>query len=59
MEFRVPSAKKKKFTYYYKDGYKVSYVGYFYWEYPLYKELSFRKLSKITYSFDYKDDLSL
>ena len=56
MEFRVPPVRKKRFTYYYKDGFKVSYVGYFYWEFPLYKELSSRHLFKITYSYDYKED---
>lgn len=56
MEFRVPPAGKKKFTYYCEDGTKVSFIGYFYWEYPDYKSLrKHTRIQKITYTYNYKD----
>ena len=58
MEFRVPPARRKKFTYYFEDGTKVSFVGYFYWEYPHYKELiKSSRISKIIYTFNYNDHI--
>ena len=58
MEFRVPPARKKKFKLYTEDGTTVSFVGYFFWEYPEYKQLiSQSRLRKVTYSYNYKDEL--
>ena len=55
-EFRVPTADKKRFTFYCEDGTIVSFVGYFYWEYPFYKELvSKSRIRKVTYTYNYKD----
>ena len=56
-EFRVPPARKKKFSYYFKDGTIVYHTGYFYWESQDYRRLRYLGLEKITYSYDYKDDL--
>lgn len=56
MEFRVPPASKKKFTFYCEDSTKVSFVGYFFWEYPGYKALlESTRVYKITYNYNYKD----
>lgn len=56
-EFRVPTASKKKFKFYFKDGTRISFVGYFYWECTEYRQLLPLGLQKITYTLDYKEDL--
>jgi len=58
-EFRVLTSKKKKFTFHYKDGTRISYVGYHYWESPQYRSISPVLLQKITYTLDYKEDSTL